>query len=45
MREPRLWLLDYGDCTGYASATLIAAGRSDRATVDAIARFRSGELR
>lgn len=34
--EPRLWLLGYGDWTGYASATLIGVGRSARATVDEI---------
>lgn len=37
MREPRLWLVGYGDWTGYASATLIGAGRTARATVDEIA--------
>ena len=30
--EPRLWLVGYGDWTGYASATLIGAGRTARAT-------------
>ncbi len=29
----RLWLVGYGDWTGYASATLIGVGRSTRATV------------
>ena len=37
-REPRLWLVGYGDWTGYASATLIGVGRSARATVEEIAR-------
>jgi len=36
VREPRLWLVGYGDWTGYASATLIGVGRSARATVDEI---------
>jgi len=36
VREPRLWLLGYGDWTGYASATLIGVGRTARATVDEI---------
>ncbi len=36
-REPRLWLVGYGNWTGFASATLIAVGRSARATVDEIA--------
>jgi putative flavoprotein involved in K+ transport len=31
--EPRLWLVGYGDWTGFASATLIGVGRSARATV------------
>lgn len=35
-REPRLWLVGYGNWTGFASATLIAVGRSARATVDEI---------
>lgn len=30
--EPRLWLVGYGDRTGYASATLIGVGRTARAT-------------
>ncbi len=34
--EPRLFLVGYGDWTGPASATLIGAGRSARATVAAI---------
>lgn len=36
VNEPRLWLLGYGDWTGYASATLIGVGRTARATVDEI---------
>jgi cation diffusion facilitator CzcD-associated flavoprotein CzcO len=36
--EPRLWLVGYGDWTGYASATLIGVGRTARATVDEIVR-------
>lgn len=44
--EPRLWLVGYGDWTGYASATLIGVGRSARATVremeDALAASASG---
>jgi len=35
--EPRLWLVGYGEWTGFASATLIGVGRSARATVDEIA--------
>jgi putative flavoprotein involved in K+ transport len=34
--EPMLWLVGYGDWTGFASATLIGAGRAARATVDEI---------
>lgn len=37
VRDPRLWLVGYGDWTGFASATLIGVGRSARATVDEIA--------
>ena len=37
IREPRLWLVGYGNWTGYASATLIGVGRSARATVEEIA--------
>jgi cation diffusion facilitator CzcD-associated flavoprotein CzcO len=36
--EPALWLLGYGEWTGFASATLIGVGRSARATVDEIVR-------
>ena len=37
--EPRLWLVGYGDWTGYASATLIGAGRTARATAAEISDF------
>lgn len=33
VREPMLWLVGYGDWTGFASATLIGVGRTARATV------------
>ena len=36
LAEPRLWLLGYGDWTGFASATLIGCGRMARETVRAI---------
>ena len=36
VQEPRLWLVGYGDWTGFASATLIGVGRSARATVEEI---------
>lgn len=36
--EPRLWLVGYGEWTGFASATLIGVGRSARATVEEIVR-------
>jgi putative flavoprotein involved in K+ transport len=35
--EPMLWLVGYGNWTGFASATLIGVGRGARATVDEIA--------
>jgi len=31
--EPRLWLVGYGEWTGYASATLVGVGRTAKATV------------
>ena len=34
VKEPALWLVGYGDWTGYASATLIGVGRSAKATVE-----------
>jgi hypothetical protein len=34
--EPRLWLVGYGEWTGFASATLIGVGRTARATVEEI---------
>jgi putative flavoprotein involved in K+ transport len=37
LREPLLWLVGYGQWTGFASATLVAVGRTARATVDEIA--------
>jgi cation diffusion facilitator CzcD-associated flavoprotein CzcO len=33
---PRLWLVGYGDWTGYASATLIGVGRTARATAEEV---------
>jgi putative flavoprotein involved in K+ transport len=36
IREPRLWLLGYGEWTGYASATLIGIGRSAQTTAEEI---------
>ena len=36
LEEPRLWLVGYGEWTGFASATLIGVGRSVRTTVDEI---------
>jgi putative flavoprotein involved in K+ transport len=32
--EPKLWLVGYGEWTGFASATLIGVGRSARAVVE-----------
>lgn len=39
--EERLWLVGYGDWTGYASATLIGVGRTARSTVEEIDQFLS----
>jgi NAD(P)H-nitrite reductase large subunit len=33
VREPRLWLVGYGEWTGFASATILGVGRTARATV------------
>jgi putative flavoprotein involved in K+ transport len=33
VKEPRLWLMGYGDWTGAASVTLIGAGRTAREVV------------
>lgn len=40
--QPRLWLVGYGDWTGYASATLIGVGRTARSTVEEIMAFLRG---
>ncbi|MCI3203899.1 MULTISPECIES: ArsO family NAD(P)H-dependent flavin-containing monooxygenase [Pandoraea] len=37
--EPRLWLVGYGEWTGYASATLIGVMRSARATAQEIVAY------
>ncbi len=36
VKEPFLWLVGYGNWTGFASATLIGVGRTARATVTEI---------
>lgn len=33
VREPQLWLVGYGEWTGFASATILGVGRTARATV------------
>jgi putative flavoprotein involved in K+ transport len=43
VEEPRLWLVGYGDWTGYASATLIGVGRTARSTVEEIEMFLADE--
>lgn len=37
--EPGLWLVGYGQWTGFASATLVGVGRSARATAREVAAF------
>lgn len=37
VEEPRLWLVGYGDWTGFASATIVGVGRTARATAVEIA--------
>jgi cation diffusion facilitator CzcD-associated flavoprotein CzcO len=34
--DPRVWVVGYGNWTGYASATLIGVGRSAKATVEEV---------
>ena len=36
VREPRLWLVGYGDWTGFASATMLGVGRTARFAVQQI---------
>jgi putative flavoprotein involved in K+ transport len=45
--EPRLWMVGYGEWTGYASATLVGVGRTAKATVAEIvaALGREGKTR
>ena len=40
--EPRLWLVGYGQWTGFASATLVGVGRSARATAREVAALLAG---
>jgi putative flavoprotein involved in K+ transport len=42
VREPHLWLVGYGEWTGYASATLIGVGRSARETAAQIGEALGG---
>lgn len=39
IKEPRLWLVGYGNWTGFASATLIGVGRSARKSAQEIGDF------
>jgi cation diffusion facilitator CzcD-associated flavoprotein CzcO len=39
--EPRLWLVGYGDWSGWASATLIGVGRTARSTAEEINSYLS----
>lgn len=39
IREPRLWLVGYGDWTGLASATLIGVTRTARSTVNEVVEY------
>ncbi|WP_120010113.1 ArsO family NAD(P)H-dependent flavin-containing monooxygenase [Teichococcus vastitatis] len=43
LRQPRLWMLGYGDWTGAASATLAGITRSARDTVQAVQQFIAGD--
>lgn len=43
VKEPRLWLVGYGNWTGFASATLIGVGRASRSIVQQIETELNGE--
>lgn len=43
IEEPRLWLVGYGDWTGFASATVIGVGRTARETVEEIKTALAGD--
>jgi cation diffusion facilitator CzcD-associated flavoprotein CzcO len=43
VKESGLWLVGYGNWTGFASATLIGVGRSARATVEEISVYLKNE--
>lgn len=43
--EPRLWLVGYGDWTGFASATIIGVGRTARDTAREIESFLESGVR
>jgi hypothetical protein len=45
IREPRLWLVGYGEWTGDASATIIGVGRTARQTAREIAEELAGSAR
>jgi len=42
-KEPRLWLVGYGEWTGAASATLIGVSRTARSTVNEISEALQGD--
>ncbi|HVG48041.1 MAG TPA: ArsO family NAD(P)H-dependent flavin-containing monooxygenase [Rubellimicrobium sp.] len=44
VREPRLWLLGYGDWTGFASATLIGVGRAASSAAAEVAEALKGDV-
>lgn len=43
IKDPNLWLVGYGNWTGFASATLVGVGRSARATVQEISAALNSE--
>lgn len=43
VKEPNLWLIGYGNWTGFASATLVGVGRSARAAVQEISAALAAE--
>jgi putative flavoprotein involved in K+ transport len=43
-QNPRLWLVGYGDWTGYASATLIGVARTAKATAGEMLKLSARNL-
>lgn len=42
LKEPKLWLVGYGNWTGFASATIYGVGKTARATAKEIKAYFEG---